>query len=60
MPVLAGGTVEAALVLWASSLRDVKGRIKPLFQQERTALCTLIRAGDTKTGAERGPVNPPQ
>jgi SRSO17 transposase len=32
-----GGSVEATLELWASSLRDVKERIKPLFQQERTA-----------------------
>jgi SRSO17 transposase len=37
MAVMAGGTVEATLELWASSLRDVKGRIKPLFQQERMA-----------------------
>ena len=34
---MAGGTVEATLELWASSLRDVKGRIRPLFQQERMA-----------------------
>jgi SRSO17 transposase len=32
-----GGSIEATLELWASSLRDVKGRIRPLFQQERTA-----------------------
>jgi SRSO17 transposase len=37
MAVMAGGTVEATLELWASSLRDVKGRFKPLFQQERMA-----------------------
>jgi SRSO17 transposase len=34
---MAGGSVEATLELWASSLRDVKGRIRPLFQQERMA-----------------------
>jgi SRSO17 transposase len=34
---MAGGTVEVTLELWASSLRDVKGRIRPLFQQERMA-----------------------
>ena len=34
---MAGGTVEATLELWASSLWDVKGRIRPLFQQERMA-----------------------
>jgi SRSO17 transposase len=31
------GSVEATLELWASSLRDVKGRIRSLFQQERMA-----------------------
>jgi SRSO17 transposase len=34
---MASGSVEAALELWASSLRDVKGRIRPLFQRERMA-----------------------
>src|SRR4051812_15085206 len=34
---MTGGSVEATLELWASSLRDVKGRIGPLFQQERMA-----------------------
>ena len=34
---MAAGSVEATLELWASSLRDVKGRIKPLFQQARMA-----------------------
>jgi SRSO17 transposase len=34
---MAGGSVEAMLELWASSLRDVKGRIRPLFRQERMA-----------------------
>ena len=34
---MAAGSVEATLELWASSLRDVKGRIGPLFQQARTA-----------------------
>src|SRR5215203_60973 len=37
MAAMAGGSVEATLELWASSLRDVKGRIRPLFQQERMA-----------------------
>jgi len=32
-----GGSVEATLELWASSLRDVKGRMRPLFQQDRMA-----------------------
>jgi SRSO17 transposase len=34
---MASGSVEGTLELWASSLRDVKGRIRPLFQQERMA-----------------------
>ena len=34
---MAGGSVEATLELWASSLRDVKGRIRPVFAQERMA-----------------------
>jgi SRSO17 transposase len=34
---MAGGSVETALELWALSLRDVKGRIRPLFGQERVA-----------------------
>jgi SRSO17 transposase len=35
---MAGGTVETTLELWASSLRDVKARIRPLFSQERVAV----------------------
>ena len=34
---MAGASVEATLELWASSLRDVKSRIRPLFSQERVA-----------------------
>src|ERR687894_781739 len=34
---MAAGSVETTLELWASSLRDVKGRIRPLFQQARMA-----------------------
>src|SRR5215213_7033106 len=34
---MTAGSVEATLELWASSLRDVKGRIRPLFQQARMA-----------------------
>ncbi len=29
--------MEVTLELWASSLRAVKGRIRPLFTQERVA-----------------------
>src|SRR5215218_6476114 len=34
---MAAGSVETTLELWASSLRDVKVRIRPLFQQARMA-----------------------
>ena len=34
---MAGASVETTLELWASSLRDVKARIHPLFSQERVA-----------------------
>lgn len=32
-----GASIEATLDLWASSLRDVKARMRPLFGQERVA-----------------------
>jgi len=32
---MTGGSVETTLELWASSLRDVKRRIRPLFAQQR-------------------------
>jgi SRSO17 transposase len=34
---MAGGSVETTLELWASSLRDVKGRMHGLFTQKRVA-----------------------
>ncbi len=34
---MSGGSIETTLELWASSLRDVKGRIAPLFTQVRVA-----------------------
>ena len=34
---MAGASVETTLELWASSLREVKGRIRPLFSQGRVA-----------------------
>ena len=34
---MAGTSVETTLELWASSLRDVKARIRPLFSQDRVA-----------------------
>ena len=65
---MAAGSVEATLELWASSLRDVKGRIRPLFQQARMAqsaglfLDALLGPERRKTGwmraeaaGDRGP-----
>jgi SRSO17 transposase len=34
---MAGASIETTLELWASSLRDVKARIRPLFRQGRVA-----------------------
>lgn len=34
---MAGASIETTLELWATSLRDVKARIRPLFGQERVA-----------------------
>jgi SRSO17 transposase len=56
---MAGGSVEATLELWASALRDVKDRIRPLFQQERMAtsaglfLDALLGPERRKTGRMR-------
>jgi SRSO17 transposase len=35
---MSGGSIETTLELWASSLRDVKRRMRPLFTQARVAL----------------------
>ena len=63
-----GASIEATLELWASSLRDVKGRMRPLFTQERVAasaglfLDGLVGGEQRKTGwmraeaaGDRGP-----
>jgi len=63
-----GASIEATLELWASSLRDVKGRMRALFTQERVAasagsfLDGLLGAEQRKTGwmraeaaGDRGP-----
>jgi SRSO17 transposase len=34
---MSGASIETTLELWASSLREVKGQIRPLFSQERVA-----------------------
>src|SRR5947209_20470097 len=49
---MAGGSVESTLELWASSLRDVKERIRPLFQQERIATSAGLFV-DALLGSER-------
>src|ERR1700689_1897125 len=65
---MTGASIETTLELWASSLRDVKGRMRPLFTQERVAasagsfLDGLLGAEQRKTGwmraeaaGDRGP-----
>src|SRR3974377_1622871 len=53
---MSGASIETTLEVWASSLRDVKARIRLLFTQERVAtsasLCLDGRRGDErrKTG----------
>lgn len=51
-----GASIETMLQLWASSLREVKGRMRPLFTHERVAasagafLDGLLGAERRKTG----------
>src|SRR5258708_1241877 len=53
---MTGASIETTLERWASSLRDVKGRMRPLFTQERVAasagsfLDGLLGAERRKTG----------
>jgi SRSO17 transposase len=53
---MAGASIETTLELWASSLRDVKARIRPLFRQERVAMSAgqfldgLLGSEPRKTG----------
>ena len=49
---MAGVAVEDALELWASSLREVKRRIRPLFNQERVAVSAGLFL-DSLFGPER-------
>src|SRR3954469_21535417 len=49
---MAAGSIETTLELWASSLREVKGRIRPLFQQERMAVSAGLFL-DALLGPER-------
>jgi SRSO17 transposase len=56
---VAGVAIEDALELWASALREVKRRIRPLFSQERVALSAgqfldgLLGPGRRRTGWTR-------
>ena len=56
---MSGASMEATLELWASSLREVKGRIRPLFTQARVAqsaglfLDGLLEPQRRKTGWRR-------
>jgi len=53
---LSGVSIETALGLWASSGRDMKARMRPLFTQERVAasaslfLDGLLGSAPRKTG----------
>ncbi len=49
---MTGTSIEATLELWASSLRAVKGRMRPLFRQERVAI-SAERFVDGLLGEER-------
>src|SRR5438128_4939908 len=49
---MTGGSVEATLELWASSLRSVKVRIRPVFRQDRTAAAARLFL-DALLGPER-------
>jgi SRSO17 transposase len=39
---MAGASIETTLELWASSLRDVKARMRPLFAQQRAAVSASL------------------
>ena len=49
---MTGGSVEATLELWASSLRTIKERIRPVFRQDRTAAAAGLFL-DVLLGPER-------
>jgi SRSO17 transposase len=49
---MTGASIETTLELWASSLRDAKARIRPLFTQERVAASAGLFV-DGLLGAER-------
>ena len=53
---MTGASIETTLELWASSLRDVKGRMRGLFTQERVAASANLfldgLLGDVELGIE--------
>src|SRR3954471_341441 len=49
---MTGGSVEATLELWASSLRTVKERLRPVFREDRTAAAAGLFL-DALLGPER-------
>ena len=49
---MAGASIETTLELWASSLREVKTLIRPLFTQERVAVSAGLFL-DGLLGSER-------
>lgn len=52
---MTGASIETTLALWASSLRDVKGRMRGLFTQERVAVSgNLFLDGLLRRAAQDG------
>ena len=49
---MAGASIEETLELWASSLRAVKARMRPLFLQERMAASAGLFLDGLLGGAE--------
>ena len=39
---MGGAAIETTLELWASSLREVKARMRPLFAQDRAAVSASL------------------
>src|SRR5438128_12595748 len=50
---MSGASIEETLELWAASLREVKGRMRPLFTQERVAASAGVFL-EGLLGQERG------
>ena len=54
-----GASIETTLDLWASSLREVKKRMRPLFEQDRTALNAGLFTGWACRESSRPPTKCP-